>query len=74
MAALPPPLQSTAKKQIFLLTFISKIEERLGTAKKVQKGVDRLSKRKSTNDFPAAKHKSSQPLPCNEAGFYGMHH
>ena len=48
-----------------LLTFIRKIAEGLGSANKVPRGVGRTSKRKSTDDVLAAKHKSSQPLPCN---------
>ena len=55
-----------------LLTFISKTEEGLGTANKSPRGIGRPSKRKSTNDVPASKHKSSQPLPCNEARYDGL--
>ena len=52
-----------------LLTFISKIAEGLGSANKVRRGVGRPSKRKSTDNVPAAEHKSSQPLPCNDARY-----
>ena len=57
-----------------LLTFISKIAEGLWSTNKVPRGVGRPSKRKSTDDVPAAKEKSSQPLSCNYARYDGMHH
>ena len=58
-------LQILQKKQMSLLTFIRKIAQSLGAANKVPRGVGRTSKRKSTDDVLAAKHKSSQPLPWN---------
>ena len=47
--------QVLQRKQLSLLTFISKIVEGLGSADKVPRGVGRPSKRKSTDDVPAAK-------------------
>ena len=67
-------LQVLQKKQMSLLMFISKIAEGLGSANKVPRGVGRPSKRKATGDVPAARHKPSQPLPCNDARYDGMHH
>ena len=57
-----------------LLTFISKKAEGLGSANKVPRGVGRKSKRISTDYVPAARQKSSKPLPCNDARYDGMHH
>lgn len=50
------------------------ISEGLGTANKVPRAVGRPSKRKSTDDVPAARHKSFQPLPCNDVPYDRIHH
>ena len=65
-------LNISKKKQLSLLTFICKIAEGLGTANKVPRGTGKP--RKSMHDVPAAKHKSSQPLPSHDARYDGMHH
>ena len=56
--AIANQLQVLQKKQMPLLTFISKIVEGLGSANKVPRGVGRPSKKKSTDDVPAAKYRS----------------
>lgn len=57
-----------------LLAFISKIAEGLATANKAPRAVDRPSKTTSLNDVPAAKHKLSQPLRCNDGRYDSLHH
>ena len=59
---------------MFLLTFIRKITEGLGSANKVPRGVGRKSKRKSTDDVLAAKHDPTTTMKCNIARYDGMHH
>ena len=57
LAALFPPLQSTAR-------IGEKSALGLRTVNKNPRGIETSSKRKSTDDVPAFKHKSSQSLPC----------
>ena len=65
-------LQVLQKNQMFLLVLMSKIAEGSGSANKVPRGAGRPSKRKSTDDVAAVKHKSSKP-PCNDVRYDGMH-
>ena len=51
---------------------MSKIAESSGSANKVPRGAGRPSKRKSTDDVAAVKHKSSKP-PCYDVRYDGMH-
>ena len=46
----------------------------LRTVNKNPRGIETSSKRKSTDDVRAFKHKSSQSLPCNDVRYDGLHH